>query len=59
MYVYVTIKPNWKAYMGSPLMRFHLTSVTLEGQSQGKSDFEAYRSRKGAALGHMLLLPKH
>ena len=29
-----------KAYMGSPLMRLHLTSVTLKDQCQGHSDFE-------------------
>ena len=31
---------NRKAYMGSPLVRLHLTLVTLKVQCQGHLDFE-------------------
>ena len=31
--------------------------MTLEGQSQGDSDFEAVRLVKEASLGHMLVCP--
>ncbi len=31
---------DMKSYAGSPLMRLHLTLVTLKDQSQGHSDFE-------------------
>ena len=33
---------NGKAYMGSPLVRLHLTLVTLKGQCQGRSDFKGF-----------------
>ncbi len=47
---------NRKAHLGSPLMRLHLTLVTLKVQCQGDSDFRRLISRNGAAeLGHMLL----
>ncbi len=39
--------------MRSSLVQLHLTLVTLKGQFYGHSDFI---SRKGAELGHMLLL---
>ncbi len=31
-----------KAYMASPMMLSHLTSVALKGQCQRHSDFETY-----------------
>ncbi len=37
---YVAISINRKAYTGSPLMQVYLTSVTLKGQCQGRSDIE-------------------
>ncbi len=38
--------------MGSPLAWLHLTLVTLKGQCEGDSDFEAYVSHKVSNLGH-------
>ena len=32
---------NREVYVGSPMVRLHITLVTLKGQSQGHSDFEA------------------
>ena len=32
---------NRKAYMGSPLVRLHLSSVILKGKYQSHSDFES------------------
>ncbi len=52
-YVTIILNINMKAYIGSPLMRLHLTLVTLKGQWQGHSGFEIC---KGTELGHMLLL---
>ncbi len=37
---------NRKAYMGSPLVRLHLTLLTLKGQCQCYSDYE-YRAPGG------------
>ncbi len=47
---------NRKAYMGSPLVWLQLTSVTLKGQCQSHFRFWNFISRKGAQVGHMVLL---
>ncbi len=46
---------NRKAYLGSPFVHLHFTLVTLMGQSEGHSDFEALYLVKGQELGHMLV----
>ena len=40
---------------GGPLVQLHLTFVNLKGHCQGHSGIKAI-SRKGAELGHVLLL---
>ena len=47
---------NRKAYLGSPITQLHLTLSDLERPNSSSIIFRRPISRKGAELGHALLL---